>query len=204
MDRLHRHLVTTGRGDPFDRHVFACAIVAGLADADRALTVSLGLAPATLADMLSAYFPTAWRVLPAGTSGVDAGQDELEEPDLRAFLLEHRTCGTVEEVWLAAVIARRSLGANHLWQDLGLFGRDELNRLMERHFTALKRLNADDMKWKKFFYRQLCERDGAVICKAPNCGVCSDAPNCFGAETGEPLAVLRSGLLDVRQKRRTV
>jgi nitrogen fixation protein NifQ len=38
------------------------------------------------------------------------------------------------------------------------------------------------MKWKKFFYKQLCLREGLTLCKAPSCDVCSDYALCFGAE----------------------
>jgi nitrogen fixation protein NifQ len=203
VDCLVERLETRGRGDPFDRHVFACALAIGLADARVPLTEALGLSPAALANLMIAYFPGSWRELPAPSPGNGSGRDALEEPDLRAFLLEHRSQGVVEEEWLAAIIARRSLGANHLWQDLGLLGRDELNRLMERHFPSLRRLNGGDMKWKKFFYRQLCERDGVAICKAPNCEVCTDFRACFGPEAGEPLSALQAAMSGVRQSGRS-
>lgn len=183
----------SGLGDPFDRHVFACALAAGAAEFPRPLAEALGLAPAALADLADAYFPGSWRRIPADRVGADPGPDALEEPDLRQLLLEHRARGAPEEGWLAAIVARRSLGANHLWQDLGLFERSELNTLMQRHFPGLKALNGGDMKWKKFFYRQLCERDGVVLCKAPNCAVCADVAECFGPEAGAPLSALQAG-----------
>ncbi len=184
METLHGRLVNSGLGDPLDRHVFACAVAVGAAEFPRPLAEALGLAPAALADLFDAYFPDARRSIPAHAIGGDAGPDELEEPDLRQLLLDHRARGAPEEAWLAAIVARRSLGANHLWQDLGLFSRDDLNGLMRRHFPGLKELNGGDMKWKKFFYRQLCERDGVAICKAPNCDVCPDVADCFGPEDG--------------------
>lgn len=62
----------------------------------------------------------------------------LEEEDLKRLLLDHRTTGhRPEEAWLAAMIARRSLGANHLWQDLGLWERSELSGLLNRAFRAI-------------------------------------------------------------------
>ncbi len=200
MASLVERLVAGGRGDPFDRHVFACAIAA---TGDRPLTVSLGLAPAALADLLGTYFPDARRHLPARAWGDDAGDDAIEEPDLRRLLLDHRSRGVIEEMWLAAIIARRSLGANHLWQDLGLLHRDELNALMGRHFRDLVRRNQGDMKWKKFLYRLLCEREGVMLCKAPNCEVCRDVAVCFGPEAGEPLSVLQPGVSDIGQTGRT-
>jgi nitrogen fixation protein NifQ len=203
MASLHEYLVASDRGDRFDRHVFACAITIGIVESRCPLTEALGLSPAALADLLSAYFPDSGRVLPADALGEGPGPDQLEEPDLRQLLLDHRRSDEPEEEWLAAIIARRSLGANHLWQDLGLFNRDELNTLMDRHFHGLKRLNSGDMKWKKFFYRQLCERDGVLICKAPTCDACTDVGVCFGPEAGEPLSVLQKSVLDIRQTRRS-
>lgn len=70
---------------------------------------------------------------------------------------------------------------------------------MDRHFHRLRLLNRLDMKWKKFFYRQLCEREGVAICKAPTCDACTDVGICFGAEAGEPLSVLQFDVSDTRQ-----
>jgi nitrogen fixation protein NifQ len=71
---------------------------------------------------------------------------------------------------------------------------------MQRHFRPLAARNRSDMKWKKFFYRTLCAEDGIVVCKAPNCEICSDVDACFGGEPGEPLALFQSALLQSRQK----
>ena len=200
METAYQSLMASDRGDPFDRHVFACAIAIGLAETGRPLTHALGLSPDALRDLLSAYFAHALpSIMSAGDWSDCAGEDQLEEPDLRQLLLDHRSAGVVAEEWLAAIIARRSVAANHLWQDLGLFDRDQLNGLMERHFAALRRLNGGDMKWKKFFYRQLCARYGVVVCKAPNCEVCEDVADCFGGEAGEPLSVLQGSVLRIRQ-----
>ena len=154
------------------------------------LTESLGLGRTALERLLHRYLPESPAPAPLGN---DPGEDALEEPDLRGLLLEFRAGRGEEEDWLAAIVARRSQRANHLWQDLGLASRDELKTLFQRHFPELARLNRSDMKWKKFFYRQLCEREGIPVCKAPNCAVCADTALCFGPETGEPLSAL-SGL----------
>ena len=187
---LYIELVARGIGDEFDRHVFACALALAAGET-RPLTEALGLAPPDLGVLLDLYFPHAGWLLPAQT-GAGARADALEEPDLRQLLLDHRSRGTVEEEWLAAIVARRSLYPNHLWQDLGLFNRSDLSRLLDRHFEQLARRNKRDMTWKKFFYRELCARDGVLVCKAPVCDVCSDFQHCFGAETGEPLARLQT------------
>lgn len=197
-------LTAGGRGDSFDRHVLACAVAVALQEDQVPLTEALGLAREPLQELCAAYFaPARWllRSLPrdAGT-----GADALEEPDLRQLLLDHRSLGKPEEAWLAAILARRAVRPNHLWQDMGLPGRDDLNRMLHRHFRPLAIQNGKDMKWKKFFYRSLCEREGILICKAPNCAVCCDVDVCFGDEAGEPLSTLQPALSGSRQSRPTV
>jgi len=170
--------------DPFDRHVFACAVaIAG----GEPLGIGLGLSAAALAALAARYFPGDARFNGPGGDAPAA----LEEPDLRALLLDHARAGSDEAVWLAHILARRSLGANHLWQDLGLPNRADLSALIRRHFPGLAAANRGDMKWKKFFYRELCRREGMLICKAPTCESCTDFDVCFAAEDGPPLSQIR-------------
>jgi nitrogen fixation protein NifQ len=108
-----------------------------------------------------------------------------EVADLVALLLAHGDPaagppGELERVALTVAVA--TLGDNHLWQDLQLGSRAELSALMGRWFPALVALNAGDMKWKKFLYRELCRQADILICKAPSCAVCTDRPVCFGPE----------------------
>lgn len=188
---LYVGLVARGAGDPFDRHVLACALATAEREPDRPLNESMGLTARQLGQLVRSYFPSADGLLSALPSEAGRGEEALEEPDLRQLLLDHRSRGVVEEDWLAAIVARRSLRPNHLWQDLGLFNRSDLSRLLHRHFEPLAQRNVRDMKWKKFFYRELCLRDGVVICKAPVCDVCSDFAHCFGNDDAEPLARLQ-------------
>ena len=106
--------------------------------------------------------------------------DEFD--DIVALLLSHRAYGEEMESWLAHAIATASMGENHLWQDMGLPNRTVLSALMQKHFPSLAALNDQDMKWKKFFYRQLCELAGVLICKSPRCAECCDYRICFGPE----------------------
>lgn len=119
-----------------------------------------------------------------------AGTEETrcdEFDDLLALLLEHRSFDHDESRWLAYAIATACMGGNHLWQDMGLPDRRTLSWLMTHHFSTLSARNAGDMKWKKFFYRQLCERAGLFVCRSPSCGVCADYATCFGPEEGDEL-----------------
>jgi nitrogen fixation protein NifQ len=87
--------------------------------------------------------------------------------------------------WIARIVTSRSMAPRHLWQDLGLVNRGELTQLIGRWFPALAAANVDNMKWKKFFYRQICELEGFSLCAAPTCRECGDFDNCFGEEQGE-------------------
>lgn len=169
-----------GVGEDFDRHVLAAILAIGATEAPLPLTCAVGLDAGQLARLLDSRFPGCADLVPADA---DRGEDALEEADLRRLLMEKSTDPTAElTAWLAAMVARRALRPRHLWQDLGLGSRAELSRLMQVHFAPLAALNDRDMKWKKFFYRQLCEDEGVLICKSPICDTCSDYPVCFGPE----------------------
>ncbi|KAF0138449.1 MAG: nitrogen fixation protein NifQ [Rhodospirillaceae bacterium] len=187
---IYRWLMARAVGDPFDGYVFACTLAVAAAE-PRPLTEGLGLARSTLEEMLACHFSHAVALLDDLPPNASPGVDALEEPDLRRFLLDHRSMGTVQEEWLSHVIARRSLGMNHLWQDMGLSNRSDVSALLERHFHPLATKNAGSMKWKKFFYRQLCLQEDVLVCKSPVCEACDDFSLCFGDEL--PLIVL-SGL----------
>lgn len=110
-------------------------------------------------------------------------EDEVE--DVRALLLDHvdAGAGTAEQAAaIAEAVAVACLGDNHLWQDLQFASRAELTALMRRWFPALVAKNHADMKWKKFLYRQLCEREEVFVCRSPSCAVCCDHAQCFGSE----------------------
>ena len=91
---------------------------------------------------------------------------------------------------IAWAMACASLGSNHLWQDLYLPSRSELSALIGHWFPSLAAKNTQHMKWKKFFYKQLCEREDVMICKAPTCGVCTDHAVCFGPEEAQTTQVI--------------
>lgn len=106
--------------------------------------------------------------------------------DLVALLLAHADprAGTPQEIEATAErVAVACLGDQHLWQDMHFESRAGLSALMAHWFPALVAKNQHDMKWKKFLYKQLCEREEIFICKSPSCTVCTDYANCFGPET---------------------
>lgn len=147
-----------------------------------------GLAMAELESLLCIRFPNAadlHALLLGWQAAAPAVTADGEFGDLVALLLAHRSDATgqvAEAVWLAHAVATASMADNHLWQDLGLPSRVELNELMANSFGPLKAKNVGDMKWKKFFYRQLCEAADVLICKSPSCRECTDFATCFGPE----------------------
>lgn len=180
-ETYQRLMAAPGGGDGFDRHLFACIIAKGLSEAPRPLAQAVGLDAVELERLRRTYFPESRWLLEL--SGGDSGEDALEEPDLRCLLCDNATRpGDPVAHWLAAMVARRSLRPGHLWQDMGLTGRADLSGLLNRHFQPLALRNVRDMKWKKFFYRTLCEDEGILVCKSPVCDTCSDLNLCFGPE----------------------
>ncbi|WP_320818628.1 nitrogen fixation protein NifQ [Thalassolituus sp.] len=106
--------------------------------------------------------------------------DEWQE--IRQLLRQYRAGIADSELLIADIVAAACLGGEHLWRDLGLSSRNELSALMNVNFPRLAGTNTGDMKWKKFFYKQLCEAGGGYVCRAPSCDQCTAYDDCFGSE----------------------
>jgi nitrogen fixation protein NifQ len=167
----------------FDLHVLASLLAVSISEGGR-LGERVGLESESLATLLAQWFPNGARAV-TGWCACDhfAQDDEVEM--VHDLLLAHRSTEGEVGRWLAAMIARRAMEPNHLWEDLGLRDRTELSRLLWRHFAPLASRNTKDMRWKRFFYRMLCEDDGMVMCTTPVCSNCGDFDRCFGEESGE-------------------
>lgn len=185
--RAYGRLMAGGGGDPFDRHLFACVTTLALTER-RPLPTALGLTAEDFAALVGAFFPHAPELL----IGIDPERDcgrtlTAEEEALRDLLLRHRALGSIEEFWLAHVIARRSQSGRLLWQDLGLSCRGDLSLILATHFTPLAVRNQDDMRWKPFFRRTLELESGLDCQRDTPCGQCRRQPRCFGPEAGTSL-----------------
>lgn len=107
--------------------------------------------------------------------------DELQS--LRALLLEHcRDHQDPANHWMLEIIVHACMAPSHLWSSLGLSTRAELGVLLHHYFPALAAANTQRMRWKRFFYRQLCQNGGDYVCRAPSCGECSSFSECFAPE----------------------
>jgi nitrogen fixation protein NifQ len=180
------------RPDDLFTQAFA-ATVQNAASQGRPSVLQFGLSETRFGCLVERYFPGARRALFAladiceeHTPCPAFREDEIQ--DLAALLLEHRANDRDETHWLAYAIAIGCMGGNHLWQDMGLSGRQALSDLLRQNFTTLHDQNTGNMKWKKFFYKQLCNRAEVNLCKAPSCQVCNDYRNCFGPETADAAA----------------
>ncbi|RAI45927.1 nitrogen fixation protein NifQ [Rhodoplanes roseus] len=169
--------------DDFDTHVFASLIAVAVAEGG-AVHLRLGVSVSELRRLIDRRFPGAPALIRPDEGDASAGEDD-EVAMVRDLLLAYRTEEGDDGRLLAAMIARRALEPNHLWEDLGLRDRGELSRLLMRHFRALAVMNVRNMRWKRFFYRTMCETDGFVMCATPVCSACADFESCFGEETGE-------------------
>lgn len=147
-----------------------------------ALPDHLGLPPEIFREMLAAQFPgfSSDGVAPSGRKADFSRM--LEREDLVRLLNGFCVLDGPERHWLVGVLVAGCLGDDHLWQDMGLWSRADLSGLMEANFPELAARNINDMKWKKFLYKQLCEAEGIYICRAPSCQVCVDYARCYGPE----------------------
>jgi len=104
---------------------------------------------------------------------------EQERSELISLLNAYRNQKDPSSEQMAVVIATACLTKFHLWESLGLADRQQLGELIAYNFPKLYALNVNNMRWKRFFYRQLCEQGGDYICKSPSCGECRSYNECF-------------------------
>ena len=104
-----------------------------------------------------------------------------EMDDLRTLLLDHSVADE-SSIDMAEILVVGCLGQDHLWQDLGLWSRQDLSQMIAHNFPTLAKKNDKNMKWKKFFYKQLCEGEGVFVCRSPSCEICVDYVHCFSPD----------------------
>ena len=104
---------------------------------------------------------------------------EEERNELFALLCRYRNKQDPSSEKMAVIIATACLTKFHLWESLGLEERDQLGEIIEHNFPELYALNTENMRWKRFFYRQLCEQGGDYICRSPSCEECKSYAECF-------------------------
>lgn len=179
-EQLYHQLMNSSQGYPVEDTL--ARMIASWQYGMGALPDHLGLATDDFNSMMQRHFPDfdCQSLTCFGSANDPQRFDEID--DLYRLLLQSRTGADDAELWIADILVAGCLGSDHLWQDLGLWQRADLSKLMLMNFEPLAVRNDKDMKWKKFLYKQLCETEGIYTCRAPSCEVCADYDNCFGSE----------------------
>lgn len=165
-----------------DRHLFACLLAVAARESHNP-AAALGLNPLELQELLRAFFP--WARLPVSEvaeTPPPPGNAELLELLLSHVPQDGQGHPQPAALWLAKCLAARAAHPGHLWVNLGLFERPQLSAAIARHLPSLAAANHQGMRWKRFLFRELCQRSGHLLCKSPNCGVCSDYALCFAPD----------------------
>ena len=177
---IYARLMAARRGDPVEETL--ARMLASWSLGFGCLPDWLGLGQTGFHRMMKQHFPyyEANAFSNPGRHQDRQRKDEMWE--LRKLLIENRTLHSPTETWMTEILVAGCMGNDHLWQDLGLWERSDLSRLMLENFRPLALRNTKDMKWKKFLYKQLCEAEGIYTCRSPSCEVCVDYKNCFDPE----------------------
>ena len=177
---IYTRLMRACRGEPVEATL--ARILASWSLGMGGMPDYLGLSEAEFLRMMAYCFPN-YNVDDLNQKGDPIDVQRLDETeDLRKLLINNRTGNSESELWMVDIVIAGCLGNDHLWQDLGLWQRADLSKLMMDNFSPLAHRNIKDMKWKKFLYKQLCETEGIYTCRAPSCEACADYTNCFGPE----------------------
>ena len=175
--------------EPFDRceaqnpnRRFIAQMLASRCVGEGALNATLGLEKQAFVELMDHHFQVSGLPLDAINSHHSSDPRFDERDELVQLMTHHRANTDALETVIAEIIAAACMGADHLWQDLGLWSRNQLSAMMEHNFPSLAAKNDKNMKWKKFLYKQLCIAEGIYICRAPSCEVCADYKVCFGPE----------------------
>jgi nitrogen fixation protein NifQ len=177
---VYERLMASRRGDPLEETL--ARILTSWYLGEGAMPQWLGMGDAEFFRMMGYHFPgTDPYVMLTNRNTIDSDRTE-ELEDLRKLLIAQRSGRSESELWMVEILIAGCMGSDHLWQDLGLWQRADLSKLMLDNFEQLAMRNDKDMKWKKFLYKQLCEAEGIYVCRSPSCEVCADYHNCFGSE----------------------
>ena len=169
-----------------DRHLFACLLAVAVQDEHKTCE-ALGLTDSDLSSILKKFFPCAERDLLQKHNKAEFLKPPEINEEVLGILLEHvpTTFGQYDNlvsVYLCHILAARAALPGHLWVAMGLFERPELTTAIRRHLPTLAEANSKNMRWKRYLFKQICDRNGGTMCKSPNCGVCSDYAICFADE----------------------
>lgn len=163
-------------------HQWLACVIASWCVGESVLPDYLGLECHDFAELTTRYFADCSLPEHAPSGKQLDFSRMLERQDLINLLRHYANPDVLDSEWIIGLLVAACLGDDHLWQDLGLWSRAQLTELLNYNFPELAARNTQDMKWKKFLYKQLCEAEGLYLCRAPSCGVCVDYSKCYGSE----------------------
>ncbi|QEW05065.1 nitrogen fixation protein NifQ [Nitrincola iocasae] len=181
IQQRYSHWMGLSRGD-FNA-VYLARMLASVEQGHSVLSDTLGLTDDRYQTLIQRYFPVKNKCFqtrlaePLGELDNQGVSNEVIQ--LTNLLLGYRAQRSNSEYALARIIACACGGSDHLWYDLGLWSRDDLNALLQHNFPDLVKANRFNMRWKKFLYRQLCLESNVMMCRSPNCRDCVDYSECF-------------------------
>lgn len=184
---LYDELMAAAPASPNSR--FFARILAAQRRGETCLPGRLGLSTEDFQALLQRHFPLYPHECLEWEDERGALREQLLEMrhdewlDVRNLLIQGAASDAQDGIWMAEIVAAACMGGGHLWRDLGMASRAELRELLVYHFPTVALRNDKDMKWKKFFYKQLCDQAGGYVCRSPSCEQCSGYDECFGPET---------------------
>jgi len=188
-DEVFRLLMTSENRNAMpeeDRRMFAGVIALGAAE-PLFLIHALGLEKRELVKLLSVYFPlvNVDNLLLLSSHATQLAPEV--NSDVRSIIRSHLPTEaegvTLQtSAWLADILTARAAHPGHLWVAMGFFERPELTAVIRRHLPTLAEANSQNMRWKRYLFKQACDLNGGVMCKSPSCGDCSDYDLCFAPE----------------------
>ena len=180
LQREYNRIMDYASGQPNDE-TYAYMLSSWQAGAGM-MPDDFGLGEDVFGELLANHYPGMAR-MSLSQPGRDYDEQRVDERDeVCKLLIGYRANQSESEIWMANIVAMACQGQDHLWQDMGLWSRDQLSELLMCNFPELAAKNVKNMKWKKFLYKQLCITEGIYTCRAPSCEVCADYDNCFAPE----------------------
>jgi len=108
---------------------------------------------------------------------------ENERQNLFSLLKDHLCSQDQYSEAMTIVLSYACLGSQHLWHDIGFPTRSLLTELFTVYYPGLKAMNNNNMRWKRFLYRQMCSAGGDYVCRAPSCEICTSFNECYEQNT---------------------
>ena len=128
-------------GQP-SNNVWLAQIIASWQTGEGALPDYLGLQPMQFQRLLVQCF-SGYRMLGKAPSSITSDFSRmLEKQDLEQFLRRYVVEHTEASEWMITMIVTACLGSDHLWQDLGLWSRNDLSAMLSHYFPEMKALNS--------------------------------------------------------------